>query len=102
MSKKKMISYLELLKTENEKLLRFLKAKFPMFHNSNFFYRDLQYGIRSFMEKKEIKVTYNQAGVLANAFSNDLVDKGIFIKINNQSWKLNYPEFTTKVAGDPL
>ena len=97
-----MTAHLELLKSENEKLLRFLKAKFPMFHNSNFFYRDLQYGIRSFMEKKDIKITYDQAGVLANAVSNDLVEKGTFVKINNQSWKVNYPEFATTTPGDPL
>ena len=102
MSRNKITAYLELLKSENEKLLRFLKAKFPMFHNSNFFYRDLQYGIRSFMEVKDIKVTYDQAGVLANAVSNNLVDQGIFVKINNQSWKVNYPEFATTTPGDPL
>jgi hypothetical protein len=99
---KKINKYLELLKSENEKLLKFLKAKFPMFHNSNFFFRDLQYGIRSFLEKKDIDVSYHQAGMLAAEVSNELVDKGIFVKINDQSWKLNYPEFTTKTPGDPL
>ena len=102
MSNKNISKYSQLLKTENEKLLRFLKAKFPMFHNSNFFFRDLQYGIRSFLEKKDINVTYHQAGLLASSVSDDLLNKGIFVKINNQSWKLNYPEFTTKVPGDPL
>jgi hypothetical protein len=97
-----MIALLELLKSENDKLLGFLKAKFPLFHNSNFFYRDLQYGIRSFLEKKEIKITYSQAGQLADSISNELVEKGILIKINNQSWKINYPEFATKQPGDPF
>ena len=102
MSNKNISKYSQLLKTENEKLLRFLKAKFPMFHNSNFFFRDLQYGIRSFLEKKDINISYHQAGLLANSVSDDLLNKGIFVKINNQSWKLNYPEFTTKIPGDPL
>ena len=41
---------LNTLKNNDEILLKFLKAKFPVFHNSNFFFRDLQYGIRSFLE----------------------------------------------------
>ena len=97
-----MNAILELLKTENEKLLNYLKARFPMFHNSNFFFRDLQYGIRSFLEIKDIKVTYSQANSLAISVSNEMIDKGVFVKINDQSWKLNYPEFTTKTPGDPL
>jgi hypothetical protein len=49
MGKKDFLNNLELLKQEEESLLGFLKAKYPMFHNSNFFYRDLQYGVRSFI-----------------------------------------------------
>lgn len=92
----------ELLKNEEESLLKFLKAKFPMFHNSNFFYRDLQYGIRSFMEKKEIDITYSEAGKLADSISNELENKGVFLRVNNIGWKVNYPEFATTEPGDPF
>jgi hypothetical protein len=94
--------HLDLLKNEEESLLKFLKAKFPMFHNSNFFYRDLQYGIRSFLEKKGIEINYAEAGNLTDAISAIFEDKGIFIRVNKIGWKINYPEFATVEPGDPF
>jgi len=95
-------NHLELLKKEEESLLNFLKAKFPMFHNSNFFYRDLQYGLRSFLEIKDIIINYNDAEKLAHSISKYFEEKGIFIKINNFTWKVYYPQFTTIEPGDPF
>ena len=102
MGKKDFSNNLELIKREDESFLGFLKAKYPMFHNSNFFYRDLQYGVLSFMQKKGIEVTYTEAGRLADAISEEFENKGIFVRMNKIGWKINYPEFTTTEPGDPL
>ena len=99
---KKNSQVLNTLKNNDEILLKFLKAKFPVFHNSNFFFRDLQYGIRSFLEKKDIYVTYKVSEDLANDIAEHFTDKGIFLRVNNQGWKINYPEFTAVEAGDPF
>jgi len=99
---KKKSKHLELLRNENDSLLAFLKAKFPMFHKSNFFFRDLQYGIRSFLEKKDITIGYTEADDLAKIIAGDLETKGIFIKVNNNGWTLNHPEFVTVEPGDPF
>jgi len=93
---------IELLKSNESALLNFLKAKFPVFHNSNFFFRDLQYGIRSFLEKKEIFVSYQLAEKLAIEMAKHFEEKGIFVKVNNQGWKINLPEFVTAEPGDPF
>ena len=95
-------SNLEMLKSNDSILLSFLKAKFPMFHNSNFFFRDLQYGIRSFLKNKEIKSSYQEAENFASDIAKYFEEKGIFTKINSQGWRVNYPEFATKEPGDPL
>lgn len=102
MGKKDFSNNLELIKREDESFLGFLKAKYPMFHNSNFFYRDLQYGVLNFMAKKGIEVTYTEAGRLADAISEEFENKGIFVRMNKIGWKINYPEFTTTEPGDPL
>jgi len=94
--------HLELLKSKEESFLAYLKAKFPMFHNSNFFYRDLQYGIKSFMERKDLMITYAEADKLAKSFSKYLEDKLIFIRVNHTGWRINYPAFTTTEPGDPF
>jgi hypothetical protein len=95
-------SNLELLKSNESILLEYLKAKFPMFHNSNFFFRDFHYGIRSFLEKKDIFVSYQAAENLAVEMSSLLEEKGIFEKVNSNVWKVNYPEFATVEPGDPF
>ncbi len=102
MSKKDFSNNFELLKLEDESFLGFLKAKYPMFHNSNFFYRDLQYGVLSFMEKKGNEITYAEAGKLADAISEEFEKKEIFIRMNETGWKINYPEFATTEPGDPF
>ena len=91
---------LNTLKNNDEILLKFLKAKFPVFHNSNIFFRDFQYGIRSFLEKKDIIVTYKESENLANDIAEHFTGKGIFQRVNNQGWKVNYPEFAAVEAGD--
>lgn len=90
------------LKNENQFFLGYLKAKFPIFHNSNFFSRDFQYGLKSFLEKKSIFLTDNNLTILAKQFSEYYETQGVFIKTSNQGWKLNYPEFVTAKPGDPF
>ena len=102
MGKKDFSNNLELLKREEDSFLGFLKAKYPMFHNSNFFYRDLQYGTRSFMEKKGIDITYAEAAELADAISDEFEHKVLFVRVITIGWKINYPKFTTSEPCDPL
>jgi len=95
-------TYLQLLKNNDTELLNYLRAKFPFFHNSNFFFRDFQYGIRSFLEKKEIKASYQMAEKLANEMAKYFEEQKVFVKINHQGWKINKPEFVTAEPGDPF
>lgn len=83
-------------------LLEFLRAKFPVFHNSNFFFRDLQFGIKSFFEKRNIKLSYSESETLAKQIAEFLKKEGIFVETSSQSWKVNYPEFETSKPGDPF
>ncbi len=95
-------SNLQLLKSNDEELLNYLKAKFPVFHNSNIFFRDFQYGIRTFLEKKEIKASYQMAEKLAEEMAEHYEEKNLFVKINNQAWKINKQDFVTAAPGDPF
>jgi hypothetical protein len=99
---KKLDKYFELLKNDETIFLNFLKAKFPVFHNSNFFYRDFQFGIRKFFEKKGMQISYTDAEELANRLAKHFQDQGFFIPVNSGTWKVNYPDFVTKEPGDPF
>lgn len=52
MTQKNISSLFNDLKNENQIFLSYLKAKFPVFHNSNLFSKDFQFGLKSFLEKK--------------------------------------------------
>lgn len=91
-----------LIENEDKVFLNFLKAKYPMFHNSNFFFRDLQYGSMKFLEKKGLKVTIPQSITIADKLGKYFEEKGIFIKVNKLGWRVNYPDFVTAAPGDPF
>lgn len=90
------------LKNENQIFLNYLKAKFPLFHNSNFFYKDFEYGIVGFLEKKGITVTFEEGEKLSKLLSDFYVNQGIFVKTSSHGWKINYPDFVTSKPGDPF
>jgi len=93
---------LEQLKSEQQIFLNYLKAKFPVFHNSNFFFRDLHYGIKHYFEKKGTKISYTDSQLITEKFAEYLEQEGIFVKTSDKAWKVNFPEFVTSVPGDPL
>lgn len=94
--------HFDMLKRDETIFLNFLKAKFPVFHNSNFFFRDFQFGIQKFLKKKEIDVTYADAEVLAKNLAGFFETQKFFIPVNRNTWRINYSEFLTKEPGDPL
>jgi len=54
------------------------------------------------MEKKGNEITYAEAAELADAISGEFEKKGIFVRMSNTGWKINYPEFATTEPGDPF
>ena len=102
MSKHNISNLFNDLKNEKKIFLSYLKAKFPVFHNSNLFSKDFQYGLKSFLEKKNIYLTERNLISLSEQFSNYYESQGIFIKTSSQGWKLNFPEFVTQKPGDPF
>jgi len=73
--------------------LKFLKAKFTLIHLSNLFFRDFHYGVMSFLERKGLKLKYHDAERVAVEAGAAFERRGIFKRIDHQSWLLNYPEF---------
>ena len=53
---KKTKEALKYFKNNYKGLLEFLKAKYPLLHNSNFFFIDFQFGIHKYLEIKEIYI----------------------------------------------
>ncbi len=84
------MNHLEMLKNDQEIFFNFMKEKYPIFYNSNIFARDIQYAIKQYFEKKDIKITYPQAEELMNEFSKYLEAKDDLLRLNVNSWRVNF------------
>ena len=74
-------------------VLSYLRSRFPMYHLSNFFFRDVQYGIQTMFREKGSRLRYPEAEKLAWAFVEEAERAGVFTPIDGQTWRVNYPDF---------
>jgi hypothetical protein len=84
----------EIITANTAEFLRFLKERFTLIHQSNFFFRDLQYGAIAYFESKGKKLKYLVAETVAHEVAAEFERKGIFKQIDRQTWLVQYPEFT--------
>ncbi len=68
----------------------FMKEKYPFFYKSNIFFRDTQYSVMRYYEKKNVKIKYAQAEKIAIALFDLLVKDESVIKLDNKSYKVNF------------
>ncbi len=77
--------------TSNKSIFfKFMKEKYRLYLNSNIFFRDIQYAIKSYFEKKDIQVKYSQAEKIAYDFIQKLEDTGELKKMSDNAWKVNF------------
>ncbi len=81
-----------LTELQNNKTMffNFMREKYPVFHNSNIFLRDLQYAIMSYFEKKDVKVKYGPAEKIALQFAEYLEKQNDITRLDNSTWKVNF------------
>ena len=76
-------------------VLHDLKTRMQAFHQSNIFFRDIQYGIQAMLREQGMKVGYAEAERLAREFVGRMEQEKIFVAIDRQTWALQYPDFKT-------
>lgn len=76
-------------------ILRFMKQNgFPVFHMSNIFLRDIQYGIRDFFRATErIDIGSRESDACAHAMINRLESQGMLVPFRAHTWLLHNEEF---------
>ena len=75
---------------EKEIFLKYMKEKYKIFYNSNIFLRDIQYAVKSFFEKKDIRITYAEAENLMKELTKSMEASGELLKLNSNTWKVNF------------
>jgi len=84
----------EYINNNTEDFLRYLKSKFPLYHDSNVFLRDVHYGLMNYVEDRlRKKVNYLVAERLTQDVIRELEKKGIFKNVDSRTWLLQYKEF---------
>jgi hypothetical protein len=85
--------------SNQEIFFEFLREKYPVFFNSNIFLRDIQYGIISYFERKDIIISYPLAEELAMKFTAKMESDDILKRLDTTTWlvkfKFSEPELQT-------
>lgn len=80
----------------------FMKEKYRLYLNSNIFFRDIQYAIKSYFEKKDVPIKYSQAEKVAYEFINRLEESGELKKMSDIAWKVNFSLSNNVVQSNEL
>lgn len=78
------------LVSNKEVVFEFLGEKYPIFFNSNIFLRDIQYGIRTYFERKDIMINYPEAEELALNFTSRMEADGTLRRLDSKTWLVNF------------
>jgi hypothetical protein len=82
------------LVVENQRdFLKYLKSKFPLYHLSNVFFRDLHYGVMGYLMAHKRKLKYYDAEEVTRGVIAEFEKAGLLKKVDSQTWLLVYPEF---------
>ncbi len=87
---------LQILQDNWEEFLNFMKQRYPLYHLSNVFIRDIEYAIIDYFLNKGRKISFAEAEYLAQKLSDFLAQNGIFKPVKNEYnkvWTLSYPKF---------
>ena len=89
---------LQYLTSNHIEFFNYLKDRIPVYHKSNIFFRDVQYGIMGFFKNKKVRITYPQAEEVAGKFLEAMEKMELLRKLDKQSWVLEYPDFSKKAS----
>ena len=84
------MNHLEELKNNEEIFLNFMKEKYPFVSKSNFFFRDLQYGITYFFKNKNENIRITLAESITKDFADHLVKENKISEVSKNTWRLNH------------
>jgi hypothetical protein len=91
----------DILIEDPEMLLEYMRnSRKAVFHNSNIFFRDLQYSIQDYFEDNEgVTLSMRESERIAKEVARACVEQGIFKKVNPQGYLLLDKEYLTPKEG---
>jgi len=74
-------------------VLFFLKGHSTVYHASNVFFRDLQFGVQRYLEKQGVRVSNAGAERMAAELAERLEKEKVLKRLDRQTWVVDRPEF---------
>ena len=88
-----MSSQLELITSNDREFLLFMKARYHLYHASNVFFRDIHYGVMSFLELRKQNKGYTASEAVTRDVISHLERTGILRPIDERTWMVVHEEF---------
>jgi hypothetical protein len=89
------MNHLAYVLANDKEVLRYLKTRFPVYHLSNVFFRDIHYGIMQYLREHKMPVRYPDAEKIARAFIEKLEREKILRQMDHQTFMVQYADFRT-------
>ena len=93
---------IDFIKQNKTQFLEYFRSKFPTFHLSNIFYRDVRYALKYYLHSNGFNLSDAELENAANVLTKEMVSDGVFKPVSAGVWTLNYPDFRTKTPGKPV
>jgi hypothetical protein len=89
------MNHLAYVLANDKDVFRYLKSRFPVYHLSNVFFRDIHYGIMEYLRERKMTVRYQDGEKIARAFAEKLEHEKILRPLDRQTWMVQYEDFRT-------
>ncbi len=93
---------IDFVKSNKKNFLEYFHSKFPSFHMSNVFYRDIRYALKYYLNSKNFKPSDAELEGISRALIREMVADGILKPVSDGVWTLNYSDYRTKTPGKPV
>lgn len=77
----------------DREFLQFLRSRYHLFHASNVFFRDLHYGVMTYLEQQKMAQNYITAEDITREVIAHYETAGILKPLNERTWVLILEEF---------
>jgi hypothetical protein len=79
--------------THSQDFLPYLKARTPVFHLSNVFFRDIHYAVIALAADHRLRIGYTEAETVTRQLIERLEKEKVLLPIDKQTWCVNKPDF---------
>lgn len=83
----------QLIIARDREFLEFLHSRYHLIHASNVFFRDLHYGVMTFLERQKLEQGYVEAEATTREVIAHFETTGVLQALDERTWMVTHEEF---------